>query len=432
MFRKFIYALIFAVLVTACSTFSPTVDRSTTRTIVPPIYPTMTLSPAPPQTLVPTPTPDPAQEIQGSEMRCVQKRQEKDFAGFANTFLVMGESGSYDDDYTMLDFRDMQRHNLFEDVPDVGSVSVSPNRKHIFALDCALVNGTFECTNILGEAGKTLKFIKVDAKKEHWQFTRWLDDEHVLAWTDLPSTPLVVFNPFTGEESNPPTHFQNTYLYPIQTSAITINSSLKTAIYFTKVGKDRLVMMDLEKKSTIAEIPFSLDDDGMEHWEDSWSPDQSEFLVVSAREHPDNTKNELYSLKTDGTVEQLTHFGDYYPTIKIIEPTWSPDGRYVAFWLKTSTQPNTKYHDMKSHLMLLETASGKIFNLCVDYGRGEPPYSEGERIPVWSFDSQTITVSVDNQTLGNSIVFIDLKDNTVQSVSKKTEYEFPIAWIQQP
>jgi hypothetical protein len=432
MLREFIYSFVFITIMTACSPTSPAIDLPATKTPVPVTSPTTTLSPLPSQTPVPTTaTPDPAQKILGSETRCVQKRQVKDFTGFANTFLIMGEGGGYDSEYALLDFRDMQRHNLFEDLPVVTSASVSPDQKHILSYHCGF-KGAFDCANILGEAGKTLKLIQEDAKNEHWQRTRWLDNEHVLSWTDLPSTPLAVFNPFTGEESNPPVHFQNTFLYPIQTSAITINSSLKTAIYFTKIGKDRLVMMDLEKKSIVAEIPFSFDDDGKTYWEDSWSPDQGEFLVVSPGEHSDNAKNELYLLKTDGTVQQLTHFGDYYPSIKIIEPTWAPDGRYVAFWLKTSTQPNTKYHDMKSHLMLLETASGKIFNLCVDYGRGEPPYPEGERIPVWSLDSQTITVSVDNQTLGNSIVFIDLKDNTVQSVAKKTGYEIPIDWLTQP
>lgn len=427
MVRKFIFGLFFAFLITACSTGTPTVEASITNTLTPTINPTTTSSPAPTQTVVVTPTPDPAQEVLGSEMRYVQKRQKEDFSGFANTFLLISETGSYDEDYVMFDFRDMRRHNLFEDLPNAGFANVSPDQKHIFALDCGFKDLT--CAYILGEAGKTLKLIKENSKNDHWQLTRWLDNEHVLSWTDLPSTPLVVFNPFTGEESNPPVHFPNTFLYPIQTSAITINSSLKTAIYFTKVGKDRLVMWDMDKKSVIIEFPSSYEDGEIgAWWEDGWSPDQNKFLVISAGEQSDNAKKELYLLKTDGTVQQLTHFGDYYPTTYIISPAWSPDGRYVAFWLKTSTQPDTDYYDMKSHLMLLEMASGKIFNLCMDYGRGKPPYSGGERIPAWSLDSQTIAVSVDNRT----IAFIDLKANTVQSISKNMEFEFPIAWIQQP
>jgi hypothetical protein len=420
MFKKFICALFFVVLITACSTVSPTVELSTTKTPVPTIYSTTMPSPAPSQTLVPTATPDPAQEILGSETRCVQKRQGQDFARFAGKFLMMDEGWR---GFAMLDFRDRQRHSLFEDFPDVSFVDVSPDHRHVFAFDCTFTIDKTECSNILGEAGKTLKIIKADSNQDHWQRTRWLDNERVLAWSDLPSTPLVVFNPFTGEESSPPTYFSNTFLYPIQTSAITINSSLKTVIYFTKVGKDRLVMWNVDKKSVITEIPFLFEDGEIGYWEDNWSPDQNKFLVVSAGEQLDNTKKELYLLKIDGTVQQLTHFGNYYSTVNITYPVWSPDGRYVAFRLETSNEPVAKYYDMEDHLMLLEIASQKLYNLCV----------ESNSFPVWSPDSQTITIGTYNKTLGNSIVFVNLEENTIQLISKKSDSsESPAAWIVLP
>jgi hypothetical protein len=108
----------------------------------------------------------------------------------------------------------------------------------------------------------------------------------------------------------------------------------------------------------------------------TWSPD-GEFIALGlpAQEVTNKPANELAILSKDGNVLFQTNYHKTYVTFTIMSPRWSPNGRYLSFWLII---PGAENHP----LQIYDTFSGEFLDICVLH---ESPI--GAR---WSLDSQQI------------------------------------------
>ena len=61
--------------------------------------------------------------------------------------------------------------------------------------------------------------------------------------------------------------------------------------------------------------------------------------------------SELYLVSRDGQVKQLTHLNAYNEDGRLVNNSWSPDGRYIAAWLDT---PSLR-KEQEAELVIVDT-----------------------------------------------------------------------------
>ena len=83
---------------------------------------------------------------------------------------------------------------------------------------------------------------------------------------------------------------------------------------------------------------------------------------------------ELYSITRDGETTHLTNLTSYYSSIlEISRYAWSPDERYIAFWLRYGWIGNFANEE----LAVLDLGTLEVTNYCITS-------SFAATIPVWS------------------------------------------------
>jgi hypothetical protein len=80
-----------------------------------------------------------------------------------------------------------------------------------------------------------------------------------------------------------------------------------------------------------------------------WSLDGSDFLIMGLDEKVNTV--EWFQVTRDGTIKQLTHFGENLKDASIGRPSRSPDGRYLAFKLLYNLGKDGIYKDSKYLIM---------------------------------------------------------------------------------
>jgi Tol biopolymer transport system component len=129
----------------------------------------------------------------------------------------------------------------------------------------------------------------------------------------------------------------------------------------------------------------------------------------------------------DGNVQQLTHFSDQNARVSIHTPLWSPDGRFLAFWVQVSRARLATVREMTWRLVVLDVAAQKATNLCIDFSI--PEFSPSVERPVWSPDSNHLAIQVidgDNRK-NRALLIVDLLAHTYTQVPTS---ENPIGWLQ--
>ena len=161
-----------------------------------------------------------------------------------------------------------------------------------------------------------------------------------------------------------------------------------------------------------------------------WSPDGETILFLSTR---DETYPQIFKMRPDGSkVQQLTTLSNS----NIINPTWSPNGKKIAF--RNSLDPSESVNDQTP-------GSSSIFSMDPDGKNITQLVNEFDYICplcdtiVWSPDSQKIAFPA--TTVENSGIFsVDIDDKEIDQVNELTgpflwspvedtlAAAYPIAW----
>ena len=319
-------------------------------------------------------------------------------------------------------------------IPNVQSMSgheISPDQNHILLEYC--VNN--ECTNAIASLNGVVATFHIP---ENMMFEAWLDNERLIIFTrnQVPSNTIPVLNPFSGEEEDlsldlPNPYYavnpDNFYIFPID-----IDPTLTRVIYSDSQGIGRIIMWDIPNSKILAWLPYSIPHPpGLPpdyFLSNGWSPDGSQYITTSPVVYSDTEKTtpaaeEIFTISRDGLVRQLTHVSEAYNFVIIRGLTWSPDGRYVAFWLHADNiyYPPT---DRSWRLAVLDTNTQEIFDYCFSsHGIAGGPF--------WSPDSQSLVIEIFTEDLREPLILIDPINLFAYTISEDL---FPVlyGWMTSP
>jgi hypothetical protein len=185
-----------------------------------------------------------------------------------------------------------------------------------------------------------------------------------------------------------------------------------------------IILWDLVKHQEITRLPAEWP------WDTPlWNTDGSAFIISlppqvlsqdGVRKIIDDhfeylSGSEFFIVSREGEIRRLT----YLTVINNIEEgaySWSPDGKQVAFWMKTDKDPQWQ-------LAIINIESGQIINYCVGGGDGGYPL-------IWAPDGQYLagTYGMPDWYITNAtrIVLLDIKGNTATLVPGK---DIVIGWM---
>jgi len=178
-----------------------------------------------------------------------------------------------------------------------------------------------------------------------------------------------------------------------------VNPALDRMIYYRNIPAQEFpsaVLWDVENKKVIWRL--ELGDELVWHNLVQWSPDGSQFVIAGPVKLYDPVL-ELFLVDRDGQAKQLTHLRDSGVEHGIIDsPTWSPDGRHIAFWLENS-------------LAVFDSATEKVTDYCIlAIGPNPPPMH-------WSPDSRQIVLHGSADSDGpKPVIVVDIKENKAVEV----------------
>lgn len=135
--------------------------------------------------------------------------------------------------------------------------------------------------------------------------------------------------------------------------------------------------------------------------------------------------NELILFSTeDNSIKVITHFSETYSNFIIGELAWSPNGRWLAFWLLIGG-----YEDLENPvktLMLLDLETETLMKTCLTSKRSVGNWVlEGM---IWSPDSTQMALNTySDPAHPSSLVLIDIEKMSVQVLEENGDLS-PVAW----
>ncbi|MEJ2353528.1 MAG: hypothetical protein P8Y03_27425 [Anaerolineales bacterium] len=378
---------------TASPTSPPTCTSAPTATIVPTRTPTDTW----------TPTPSAVTQT------CLELRDETSFEAVAKTgtVVILGA----DDQLVLLDLETGERYRLplrNPDHPTLFSMAASPNRS-------ALVYGE------VGPNGERILWVvRANGEvvtnfpwKTEWSGTRWVNNE-VLEffynyYFDNPISEgkvlgtVVHVNAFTGEVKEVPPAFPDPYDDPTQPPSWIVRYSpdLKQVIYLQDQYQNApiAILWDLVLHEALWQSPNGLTLLGIAP---KWSPAGDQVASI--------VDGNLYRVDRSGQEFPLPDFA--YPSwtgVTGFDLSWSPDGRYLAFWMAIGK-------GYSARLLIMDTRIDRILDYCL-----ESDYFDG--LPLWSPDSQQFVIDSINDGQGGVSALL---------VKMAEKVGFPIPYSQVP
>ena len=117
--------------------------------------------------------------------------------------------------------------------------------------------------------------------------------------------------------------------------------------------------------------------------------------------------HDIFSISRDGQVRRLTHLTDHYGRLLTISPaglSWSPDARYLAFWILYPDSPGLNWE-----LVVYDTTAQKATDYCITNAGGSIRPLDA---PIWSPDGRQLLVESRDAQGNNRVVILDLAQET--------------------
>lgn len=163
-----------------------------------------------------------------------------------------------------------------------------------------------------------------------------------------------------------------------------------------------------------------------------WQPGDQKLGIPMPKNEQDvlGEHYEIFTVDRAGRQRQLTNYTAAYPTMSIDKFSWSPDGRYIAFWGNTHSQKNiAQQHPYR--LFVLDTHTYQTIDYCASGGYVSQYSRAGiysdNPAPVWSPDGSQIAVQ-SIQSGKRMILLVDFASGTVSPVAEGQL----IGWMAEP
>ena len=121
-----------------------------------------------------------------------------------------------------------------------------------------------------------------------------------------------------------------------------------------------------------------------------WSPRGDKIAFVGFLREPTGAKNEIFTVKTNGTrLTEITH-DRISPGIRSL--SWAPDGRRIAF-------DRGSWEEWNQDLFIVDTISGKIKRLTQTKWESEysPSFSpDGRKIAYWTLSNKLFIMDLES------------------------------------
>ena len=325
----------------------------------------------------------------------------------------------------------------------VFSVAVSPDRKWT-AYQLYLKSNDSHKLVIMNSLG--LPQITIPWGEDWSYISSWLDNQRLLinVYDKLSdghpelaakefSTFLVV-NPFTGKQELLQPDFPNIYshhMFPAWSGfgSTVYNPTLDRVVYLRAdaLGADsHYVLWDMNEQRHLADFKVFVGYQDIPRW----SPDGRKFAIAMSLF--DDVSNDwpiysLYSVSREGQVVKLTDLSKYYPWFYIGQHSWSPEGRYIAFWFSGWTErPQALNLVIDQFLAVVDTTNDDLSIYCIS---GKPQLSGIVSPPVWSPDGQQILVESPLPDEHGQVLLLDLNRNVIAEIGKDMT---PVGWMIEP
>jgi Tol biopolymer transport system component len=157
--------------------------------------------------------------------------------------------------------------------------------------------------------------------------------------------------------------------------------------------------------------------------------DGSQAAIVGTTvvgEHSGDIGDDIFVISREGQMSQLTYLAKHYGLgFNIYSLSWSPDSRYIAFWM---WYPGVISNNWV--LAVLDTSTKKVTDYCIStdpYARGGQSYFGNVKAPLWSPDGKQIIVEHRIKDSGY-VVLLDIRQITAFQVAQNM---VPLAWMMQ-
>jgi hypothetical protein len=271
---------------------------------------------------------------------------------------------------------------------------------------------------------------------EDWTFFTWLNNEQLLfrqyrSTKDISKEEydLVVIDLSTQEQQIFSSDFPNIYLQEVYFtwgSPVSFHSNSNIVVYHQidyEINQIISVFWDMEKNEPITKIIGG-------YWI-KWSPDGSKILLTSDVEEDYERFNEIYLFdNATNELTQVSFFKEHYEASFIELPVWSPDNRFVAFWLRIDG------FDEPYKLAVLDTEMLTVDIFCHEIDPWPFRFGSTEWLlfqeiqvnstsPIWSPDSKYLLVE-DSKKGESKTLLVDIQNNTVVKIADQAR---PVAWL---
>lgn len=260
-----------------------------------------------------------------------------------------------------------------------------------------------------------------------WEAYYWLDNQRfIINQRTSPVDTMLVLDPFTGKQQELPTaypHFDPTAESGLLWwEAVAIYDSTLTRVVYAGLTDDfkpSIVLWDLQARQVLVNIPTFIF--GTRE-RPKWSPDDVQFAFAMPETYHENPPRvqELYSISRDGQVTRLTHLTESYKEVDIGHYEWSPDGRYIAFWMNDLSK-----NPPVDELVVVDTVTRAVTNYCIPGDESQytaPP-------PLWSPDGQQLIVVNRSTENHRRVILVDIVRGLAAQIAEDME---PVGWLVAP